>query len=47
MAAANGGQHDAADFKRSVYFTDEVKIRIEGVSEMYLIGVVFVLLLTI
>lgn len=31
-ATANGGQHDAADFKRSVYFTDEVKIRIEKVS---------------
>ena len=30
-ANANG-QHDATDFKRSVYFTDEVKIRIEKVS---------------
>lgn len=28
---AGNGQADAADFKRSVYFTDEVKIRIEKV----------------
>ena len=28
----SGAQQENADFKRSVYFTDEVKIRIEKVS---------------
>lgn len=33
-------QNEATDFKRSVYFTDEVKIRIEKVSDLLFMLVV-------
>ena len=31
----NNGQNEATDIKKSVYFTDEVKIRIDKVSHFY------------